>query len=508
MKLFAELIEDISFARNENRITQLLITYFETEHNIASRNNVLTLLSGKCPKKTKNSKEYKAWATELTGYPEWLIVRSEQETASYIKTLSLLLPGDEGQIADYSLSYWISAISSLSNATDHEIKSFIKNEICRVDPAQGVLILKLLTGTFRSPISGNTLVKCLSHALKIEPAIASLRLHQGKMGKQLSFEHLEKPVKGEQYEIPMQFPEIIASPNALASLGNNKNFEALGYRDGIEVQLIKYEKALYLWTSDLGIVTDKFPEIINSLSEVKDSFIIYGQLLPADDASSLEALKNRIRKKTVVSNDLKTARAVFSVWEILKFNGISSIKHRGLSRDYFSSFDNIETPKLIDFSSWESLTLSHQKSRLMGFSGIVLQEKDTLNSFYLWKANSYSIKAALIYVELDPIMQTGIKSMTFGLSHEEGFVPIAKITAFSNAVDPAEILGYVKENTIERFGPVRTVRASQVFELHFDTITTSKRRKSGMALSYAVIYKKIGDEVTLADSINALKSLI
>ena len=144
----------------------------------------------------------------------------------------------------------------------------------------------------------------------------------------------------------------------------------------------------------------------------------------------------------------------------------------------------------------------------MGFTGIVLREKGTLGCYHLWKATCYSIKAVLIYVELDPMEIAGIKSITFGLGHLEEFVPIAKITDFSKAIDVAELSGFVKENSIERFGPVRTIRPKQVYELHFDSISLAKRRKSGMALSNVTVHKKVGDAVALADSLNILKTLV
>ena len=507
MKLFADLIENISFARNENAIILLLIKYFESDENGADKDEVLNLLLGKYPKKAVSSKELKTWATELTKYPAWMIERSEQEIGNFIKTIALLLKTEKVETMERTVLHWISTISTLSTASENEIKSFIKNEIGATDPNQRVLLLRLITGTFRSPISERVLVACLSHILKINPAILILRLYEGRRKKQLTFNVLGEGSDGESNKIPPQFPEILALTKLPSSLGNHENWEAFGYREGIEVQLIKDGAAIYLWTIELEIISDKFPDIIDSCAQVNGNFVIHGQLLPGDKATSLEILKNRIHKKNISTNDVKMTQVVFSVWNMKVLNVKTSRKSQDIFHYYFSELENIKSPDKINFSSLDELTTLHQKCRKLGFSGIVLKEKRIGDSYYLWKANSYSIKASIIYVELDAMENSGIKSLTFGLSHQGEFVPVAKVSSFSEVTDLKELLVFIKENTKERFGPVRTIAPSQVYELFFDSITFSKRRKSGFLLSNVTIHRKVGDDVAQVDSLASLKAL-
>ncbi|MCK5367762.1 MAG: ATP-dependent DNA ligase, partial [Cyclobacteriaceae bacterium] len=103
---------------------------------------------------------------------------------------------------------------------------------------------------------------------------------------------------------------------------------------------------------------------------------------------------------------------------------------------------------------------------------------------------------------------SGIKSMTFGLSHQGEFIPIAKVSQFSNSIDLHEMIDFIKENTIERFGPVRTLKPSLVYELYFDSINSSNRRKSGLVLSNVTIQRKIVNNPTITDSLDYLKTLI
>ena len=43
---------------------------------------------------------------------------------------------------------------------------------------------------------------------------------------------------------------------------------------------------------------------------------------------------------------------------------------------------------------------------------------------------------------------------------------------------------FVRSNTINRFGPVREIKKEIVFEIAFDSISESKRHKSGIALRF------------------------
>ncbi len=337
MKLFAELLEDISFARNENVKIHLLIKYFEQEGNHANKDEVLNLLVGYYPKKGVSSKQLKIWSTELTGYPEWIIDRSEQEIGNFIKTFALLLGTAEQKVPERSFTNWISAISRFSISPESEIKNFIKNELALAEPRQRLLVLRLLTGTFKSPIPEITLVKCLSKILHIAPALISLRLDRGKMKRNVTISELGNPTESESNNIPWQFPEIKFIDNSPVYQGKCEDWEAFGYRNGIEVQLVKHEKTIYLWTSELEIITDKFPEIINSCMQIHEDFALYGQILPGSDGTSLEALKNRINKKNITKNDLQSCMAVFCVWKILKFEADTTIKFRDIYKDVLVS---------------------------------------------------------------------------------------------------------------------------------------------------------------------------
>ena len=68
---------------------------------------------------------------------------------------------------------------------------------------------------------------------------------------------------------------------------------------------------------------------------------------------------------------------------------------------------------------------------------------------------------------------------------------------------------FIQRNTLERFGPVRSVRPELVFEIAFEGIQKSSRHKSGLAVRFPRISrwrrdKKIAD----ADTIETLNALL
>ncbi|MDT0633529.1 hypothetical protein [Spectribacter hydrogenoxidans] len=98
---------------------------------------------------------------------------------------------------------------------------------------------------------------------------------------------------------------------------------------------------------------------------------------------------------------------------------------------------------------------------------------------------------------------------TFGLRDGDSLVPFAK--AYSGLTD-AEILEldrWLRTHTLERFGPVRSVQAEQVFELAFEGIQPSARHKSGIAVRFPRIARWRRDlSIADADTLQQVKELL
>ena len=88
-------------------------------------------------------------------------------------------------------------------------------------------------------------------------------------------------------------------------------------------------------------------------------------------------------------------------------------------------------------------------------------------------------------------------------------MPFAKAYSGLSDEEIREVDRFIQRNTLERFGPVRSVRPELVFEIAFEGIQKSSRHKSGMAVRFPRIARWRRDKkVEAADTIETLKSLL
>ena len=68
---------------------------------------------------------------------------------------------------------------------------------------------------------------------------------------------------------------------------------------------------------------------------------------------------------------------------------------------------------------------------------------------------------------------------------------------------------WIRKNTLERYGPVRSVKPELVFEISFDNIQISKRHKSGIAVRFPRITKWRNDKNIIdADTLENARKLL
>ena len=120
------------------------------------------------------------------------------------------------------------------------------------------------------------------------------------------------------------------------------------------------------------------------------------------------------------------------------------------------------------------------------------------------------IDAVMIYAQKGHGRRANMYTdFTFAVWDNEILIPFAK--AYSGLTDQEmrEVDAFVKKNTIERFGPVRSVHAELVFEIAFEGINVSTRHKSGVALRFPRISRWRKDKPKQeANSLNDLKQLL
>src|SRR3954465_7465957 len=130
--------------------------------------------------------------------------------------------------------------------------------------------------------------------------------------------------------------------------------------------------------------------------------------------------------------------------------------------------------------------------------------------WWKWKIEPYTIDAVLILAQRGSGKRASLYTdYTFGLWDGGKPVPVAK--AYSGLTDEEirRVDAFVRRNTVEKFGPVRSVAPELVFELAFGGIQRSPRHKSGVAVRFPRILRWREDKPAAeADTVDALRALL
>jgi DNA ligase-1 len=171
------------------------------------------------------------------------------------------------------------------------------------------------------------------------------------------------------------------------------------------------------------------------------------------------------------------------------------------------------------FTSWEDMAKEREKARDIKSEGLMIKRADSTygvgrkkGDWWKWKSDPFSIDAVLTYAMRGHGRRSNLfTDYTFALWNDDKSELVTFAKAYSGLTDKEfkKVDAWIKKNTIERFGPVRSVEYKHVFEIAFEGIAESKRHKSGMATRFPRILrwrqdKKIEDANTLSD----LKAMI
>ena len=168
---------------------------------------------------------------------------------------------------------------------------------------------------------------------------------------------------------------------------------------------------------------------------------------------------------------------------------------------------------VIGFETWNDLSVIRERSRDIGSEGVMLKRKDSIyqvgrkrGDWWKWKIDPLVIDAVMIYAQKGHGRRSSLYTdYTFAVKDGDKLTTFAK--AYSGLTDEefVQVDNFVKRNSIEKFGPVRTVKPELVFEIAFEGIAASNRHKSGVALRFPRINRWRKDKK--ADEINTLDDL-
>lgn len=525
MKQFAALIQQLELTNKTNAKIEAMVQYFSTAPD-KDKLWLIALFTGKRPKRPVKTALMKEWCLEITDLPEWLFLESYSAVGDLGETLSLLLPPPTQQ-SDKTLTEVMQDLKVLKNFSDEEKKTYILKAWDSFETHQRFLLNKLIGGSFRVGVSKKLLVNALSKYSGVE----SNQLMHSIIGNwtvdDITFDDL---IEGKHINYdnskPYPFCLAYALDKPADELGDVQNWQIEFKWDGIRGQLIKRDNTVFIWSRGEELVTKQFPELVEAVQNLPDSFVLDGEILAMKDANVLQFndLQKRLNRKNVSKALMAEVPVNFRIYDLLEWNG-TDIRNKALviRQKHINAILNSENQTAIsqsyglEVNSWEDVTALREEARSQNSEGLMLKLKQSpyhtgriKGDWWKWKVDPLSIDAVLIYAQKGSGRRSGFYTdYTFAVRDGDKLVTVAKAYSGLTNEEIKEVSKFVTKNATEKFGPVRTVKPELVFEIAFEGIALSNRHKSGVALRFPRIARWRKDKlVSEIDDIDSVKLLI
>jgi DNA ligase-1 len=536
MKNFAQLFLSLDETNKTNDKVKIIKSYL-LEVSDVDKINMLALFTGRKPKRPINATQLREWALELSNIPDWLFRESYDVVGDLAETLSLLIPDTEST-ASKSLSEWISEINQIRTLNDEAKKQWLIASLNQLNRQEKFVFFKLLTGGFRLGVSQNLVVKAIAEIADLATATITHRIIGNWSPEHFSYQELIAEDDGSA-DISRPYPFFLAYPiqetseqqkstaDLQAELGDATAWQAEFKWDGIRAQLIKRADEIFIWSRGEELATDKFPELHPFIIDLPNGTVLDGEILAFKDAAPLpfNILQTRIGRKTLSKKMLANHPVAFIAYDVMEHQErdireksqedrrmiLEEIQGNSIHQEIF------KISEIIQAANWETLAIAREQARDLMAEGLMLKRKSAAyqvgrkrGDWWKWKVDPLSVDAVMIYAQKGHGRRADLYTdYTFAVWDGDKLVPIAK--AYSGLTDKEirQVDYFVKRNTLERFGPVRTVKAELVFEIGFEGINKSTRHKSGVALRFPRILRwRIDKPMEEADTLESLMLLL
>jgi DNA ligase-1 len=527
MKLFVRLFTELDGTSRTTEKVAALERYFRAAPPEDAAWALHFLIGRRTPRGITNG-ELRTLAAQSAGLPAWLVEEAYEAVGDLAETLALLVPGEPASDSPPLHVLIEERLLPLRNLPDSERDAMVRRTWGELNCTERLLWNKLITGGFRVGVARTLVARALARVAGVEPALMTHRL----MGDwQPTAEHFGRllAAPGKSDDLGQPYPFFLAHPLELPleELGAVTDWQLEWKWDGIRAQLLKRQDQVLLWSRGEELITDQFPEIVEAAAPLPPGTVLDGEVLGWREPGPLPfaALQKRLGRKRVDARLRRDSPVAFMAYDLLELEGID-LRPRALRvrrRDLESLL--AATPQshglllstTLEASCWDDVRKLRDEARNRAVEGLMLKQLAApygvgrvKGPWWKWKVDPYTVDAVLINAQAGHGRRAGLfTDYTFAVWHEGRLVPIAK--AYSGLTDEEikEVDAFIKANTIERFGPVRSVRAELVFELAFENIQPSPRHKSGIALRFPRINRWRRDKsIGEADELHALKSLL
>lgn len=557
MKAFTKLFRAVDATTSTNEKVKALRTYFQHEK---PENAVwaLYLLLGKTRKRLITSRILREIFLQISDIPDWLFEESYAHVGDSAETIALLLrdtpiepTGASSAKSDTPLKVWmediIPQVKQLQKTDAKQLKNLVIDWWATLSDSEIFVLNKVLTGAFRVGVSTKLVIKALAAEYDLSDAVLSHRL-MGEIEPTADFyEALVNPDDADTK--PSQpYPFFLASPidiekfttefeaDAQSDKQADKEWQAEWKWDGIRAQMIHRADQVFIWSRGEDLVTHQFPEFESALKALPEGTVLDGEIVCWDEKAQrpldFNYLQKRLGRKKVSKKLMAENPVHFIAYDLLEASGkdVRAQPMRSRRTTLTALIDTHPSERIsyaqpLPFKSFADLESWRSQSRDYGSEGLMIKALDSpylvgRKRGYWWKhkVDPMTLDAVLIYAQAGSGKRANLfTDYTFALwkgtgeGEEATLVPFAKAYSGLNNKEIEKLDRWVRRNTLEKFGPVRSVEPFHVFEIGFEGISESKRHKSGIAVRFPRILrwrddKPLAEADTLENAIALLKT--
>ena len=572
MKAFATLYARLDATTSSNAKLIALREYFlaATPNNAAW---AVYFLSGGRPRQLVPTKLLREMTLHVSGLPLWLFEESYQAVGDLAETMSLLLPKSVQSSDESLSIWLESKLLPLRGLAPDMLTAQLLPLLQQLDKPSQLVCIKLITGSFRVGVSKLLVTRALAVVAGIDAKRIAQRLvgytdlsARPTPAQYLSLiapvvEGVDERMAGQPYPFFLAHSLQLPTDQFEAQIGSPKDWLVEWKWDGIRAQIVKRDGQLWVWSRGEDLMTERFPEFQTLVDDLPDGTVIDGELVvwhaDANDEDKVNTgqvqqagqvqntgqvqpfalLQQRIGRKTLSAKILKELPVVLLAYDLLEWQNEDwrsqpqSDRRAQLERVVANcNQPKLQLSSLLTGESWQELDRQRDSSRKLGVEGFMLKRKDAqygvgrtkdVGVWWKWKIDPYTIDAVLIYAQTGHGRRASlytdytfavwddVEAETTKKDAERKLVPFAKAYSGLTDAEIAEVDTIIRKTTVEKFGPVRSVKPSMVFELGFEGIALSSRHKSGIAVRFPRMLRWRQDKpINEADTLQTLQALL
>ena len=539
MREFAQLYAELDETTATSRKLAALQAYFQRATPQDAAWAVYFLAGGK-PRQAVPTKMLRELATERAGLDAWLFDEAYHAVGDLAETIALILPAP-GRRSDIGLAEWVELrIAPLRGAAPETIRAALLAYWDELETRERFLLIKLIGGGFRVGVSKLLVTRALASIAAIDGKLVAQRLMGWTDGKTsptgAGFLKLVSAQSDGEHALrgAQPYPFFLAHPlqAAPATLGDIGAWLVEWKYDGMRAQLLRRDGASWLWSRGEELITDRFPELARL--PLPEGTVLDGEILiwqPGDVPSAFADLQKRMGRKTVSPRLLAELPAVLVAYDVLELDGVDirhlpQLERRALLENVVAQAGSpaLRLSPRIEAASWDALAAIRAQSRARGVEGMMLKAASAaygvgrtkdVGTWWKWKIDPYAVDAVLIYAQAGHGRRASLYTdYTFAVWDGEGegerkLVPFAKAYSGLTDVEIGQVDAAIRKTTIEKFGPVRSVKPTMVFEIGFEGIAASSRHKAGIAVRFPRILRRREDKsIADADTLATLQAML